>query len=315
MDKAALAVSETDNPENEPGSDPRFAECPGLQALISAAGGADAARRLAFWQAATGGASAGDPALELQLARDILAQEGAAPVERLYALRGPMLSSAASTLRAARQSRGNGPEDASGDTLVKADRIDYPFRGFFAVAKAALRHRRFSGGMSAPLVREAFVATDAVTVLPYDARRDRVLLVEQFRMGPFIRGEARPWLIEAIAGRIDAGETPEEAARREAQEEAGLSIGQLLHVGDYYPSPGALTEYIWSLVGLADLPEEGGGLFGLAAEGEDIRTHIIPFDQAMAWMAEGRLANAPLILSLFWLARERPALRAALAKG
>ncbi|WP_283178329.1 NUDIX domain-containing protein [Gemmobacter sp. 24YEA27] len=307
MDQAALAVSAADLP----GGDPRFAKCPGLRDLIAGPGGAAGEARLAFWQAATRGAEAGDPALELRLAQDILAQQGAASAERLYALRGPMLSCAASALRAAGQTRANGPEDAR----VETDSMDHPFRSFFAVARAGLRHRQFAGGMSGGLIREAFVATDAVTVLPYDPLRDHVLLVEQFRMGPWIRGEARPWLIEAVAGRIDAGETPEEAARREAQEEAGLTIGQLLHVSDYYPSPGALTEYIWSLVGLADLPEESGGLFGLATEGEDIRTHVIPFDTAMAWLTEGRLANAPLILSLLWLARQRPALRAAAGAG
>ncbi|WP_112312369.1 NUDIX domain-containing protein [Pseudogemmobacter bohemicus] len=318
MGLAALAVSGVEFPDE----DPRFADCPGLRDLVlgrlipgaldpgpldPGAGAAAAAARLAFWQQATGGEAAGDPALELQLARDILAQRAAATAADLYHLRGPMLSCAASTLRAAGQSRANGPTDAT----VRAESLDHPFRGFFAVAQARLRHRQFAGGMSGPLLREAFVATDAVTLLPYDPRRDHVLLVEQFRMGPWIRGEARPWLIEAVAGRIDAGETPEEAARREAQEEAGISVGALFHVADYYPSPGAHTEYIWSLVGLSDLPEDSSGLFGLAAEGEDIRTHVISFDAAMAWMGEGRLANAPLILSLLWLARERPALRRA----
>ena len=88
-------------------------------------------------------------------------------------------------------------------------------RSWALAAEPALRAPLFGGGQSAPLLREVFVATDAALVLPYDPLRDRVLLVEQFRMGPYGRGDPRPFLLEPVAGRIDAGETPEEAARRE----------------------------------------------------------------------------------------------------
>ncbi len=303
---AALAVSGAEQKRDE-----RFATCPGLEELILGPGGAEGTERLAFWRRATGGVATGDPALELRLARDILAQRGAADAVQLRALRGPMLSSAAAALRAGAQARPNGPEDA----LVETDSLTWPFRGFFALGQTSLRHRLFNGGMSGTLQREVFLATDAVTVLPYDPRLDLVLMVEQFRTGPWLRGEARPWLIEAVAGRIDAGETPEEAARREAREEAGIELGTLFSVADYYPSPGANTEYIWSLVALADLSAERGGLHGLEAEGEDIRSHVVPFDEAMQWLAAGRLANAPLILSLIWLKGERERLREAAAGG
>ena len=141
-----------------------------------------------------------------------------------------------------------------------------------------------------------------------------MLLIEQIRSGPLARGEARPWLIEAIAGRIDPGETPEQAARREAVEEAGLHLTTLLPVAEYYPSPGIMSEYLWSYLALSDLSGQQGGTFGLEAEGEDIRSHIVSFDQAMAWQREGRLANAPLILTLFWLQAERARLRADFAQ-
>ncbi|MDT8327225.1 MAG: tellurium resistance protein, partial [Roseovarius sp.] len=63
--------------------------------------------------------------------------------------------------------------------------------GFFLSRDYTLSHPRFDGTMSAPLRREVFVATDAALVLPYDPASDRVLLVEQFRMGPYGRGDAR----------------------------------------------------------------------------------------------------------------------------
>jgi ADP-ribose pyrophosphatase len=126
-----------------------------------------------------------------------------------------------------------------------------------------LSHRRFDGGMSPLITREIFISGDAVTVLPYDPVRDRVLLIEQFRTGALGRGDPLPWQLEAIAGRIDPGEAPEDAARREAVEEAGLMLGRLEPVAEYYPSPGAMTEYIYSYVALCDLPD---GVAGVEAD-------------------------------------------------
>jgi nudix-type nucleoside diphosphatase (YffH/AdpP family) len=163
--------------------------------------------------------------------------------------------------------------------------------------------------MSDLLTREVLVMGDAVTVLPYDPVRDRVLLIEQFRMGPFGRGDPLPWQLEAIAGRIDPGETPEDAARREAVEEAGLALGRLEKVAEYYPTPGAVTEYLYSYVALCDLPDGVAGIYGAADEGEDIRGHLLSFDRLVEVMAAGEIGNAPLLLTVLWLQRERARLR------
>lgn len=192
---------------------------------------------------------------------------------------------------------------------VEAGAPEPAHAGFFAVNVHRLRHRRFDGGMSDPLTREVFVVGDAVTVLPYDPVRDRVLLIEQFRMGPFGRGDPLPWQLEAIAGRIDPGETPEDAARREAVEEAGLVLGALEKVAEYYPTPGAVAEYLYSYVALCDLPDGVAGVFGAEGEGEDIKGHLLSFDRLVEVMAAGEIGNAPLLLTLLWLQRERARLR------
>jgi nudix-type nucleoside diphosphatase (YffH/AdpP family) len=164
--------------------------------------------------------------------------------------------------------------------------------------------------MSAQMRREVFVATDAALVLPYDPVTDRVLLVEQFRMGPYGRGDTRPWMLEPVAGRMDAGETPEQTARRECLEEAGLELRALEMISSHYCTPGYSTEYFHLFLGLCDLPAETVGQGGLASEQEDIRTHIIGYDRAMALVASGEANNGPLILGLLWLERERARLRA-----
>lgn len=195
-----------------------------------------------------------------------------------------------------------------GDVVLHAQR--QPYAGFFAVEEYDLSYRRFDGTMSETIVRAAFISGDAVTVLPYDPVRDCVLLIEQFRAGPYARGDDQPWQLEAIAGRIDPGEGPEEAARREAQEEAGLVIGRMFKVAEYYPTPGAKSEYIYSYIALADLPGGTAGVFGMAEEAEDIRGHVISFDALMHLVETGEISNAPIILTALWLARERPRLRA-----
>ncbi|RVV98658.1 NUDIX domain-containing protein [Mesobaculum littorinae] len=186
-----------------------------------------------------------------------------------------------------------------------------PYAHYFAVEEADLQHPKFNGGASDTLTRAAFVLGDAVTVLPYDPARDRVLLVEQFRYGPHVRGDVLPWSLEPVAGRIDPGEMPQEAIRRECDEEAGLTLGHLEPVASYYPSPGAVTEYLYSYVGLCDLPDEAGSdAGGKDDEGEDILSHVIGFDRLMELIALGEIDNAPLLLTAFWLAPRRRELAA-----
>ena len=202
------------------------------------------------------------------------------------------------------QLRRNGSAD---DVLIEARA--HPYSRFFGVEEAQLRFRRFDGSFGPSVRRAGFVMADAVTVLPYDPKRDRVMVVEQFRFGPMLRGEANPWSLEPIAGRIDPGESPEEAARREAAEEAALRLGALEEVGRYYPSPGAVSEFLVSYLGLADLPDSAEGVNGLESEAENIRAHVIGFERLMALVESGEVANGPLLLSAHWLARHRERLR------
>jgi 8-oxo-dGTP pyrophosphatase MutT (NUDIX family) len=116
-------------------------------------------------------------------------------------------------------------------------------------------------------------------------------------------------MLEPIAGRIDPGETPEQAARREAVEEAGLTLGDLIEVARYYPTPAAKTEFLYSYVALCDLPDGVAGVFGVEDETEDIRGHLIGFDIFMDLLASGEVAVGPLVITALWLQRERAALR------
>ncbi|MGJ8583440.1 MAG: NUDIX domain-containing protein [Marinosulfonomonas sp.] len=192
---------------------------------------------------------------------------------------------------------------------VKVVATQRPYTNFFSVVENDLQFRRFDGKISNVINRGALVGADAVTVLPYDPVRDVILLIEQFRYGPFLRGDPLPWKLEPVAGRIDPGEMPQEAVHRELREEAALTVKSLLHVCNCYPSPGMLTEYLYNYVAIADLPESRAGVAGLASEDEDIKSHILPFDRAMELISTGEIETGPLILSLLWLQGQRDVIR------
>lgn len=184
---------------------------------------------------------------------------------------------------------------------------------FFAMDELTLKHKTFDGGTTDGFNREVLVTVDAVMVLPYDPVRDRVLLVEQFRSGAFLRGDMNPWMLEPIAGRIDLGETAQDAAKREAKEEAGLTLNELLPISGHYPTPGITTEYYHCFLALCDLPDGTDGIGGLASENEDIRSQMCSFDALMELLDTGEAQVGPLVVSALWLARHRDRLRAQVA--
>ena len=248
-------------------------------------------------------------ALNVRAAAEVMGLYGtrsAAEVARMY----PMIEMRAQSWVMGRTEQV--PDAPGGMTRADVDLIDSqtPYIDYFAVETQRLRFRKFSGDMGPEVHYGSFVATDAALVLPYDPVRDRVMLVEQFRMGPQVRGDRVPWQLEPIAGRIDADETPEQTARREALEEAGLELRGLELISRAYPSPGCSNEYFHTYLGLADLPEDAAGVGGLLAESEDIRSHILSFDAAMDMADRGEIRVVPLLMALYWLARHRDRLRA-----
>jgi ADP-ribose pyrophosphatase len=181
------------------------------------------------------------------------------------------------------------------------------FKGFYRLDKLHLRHELFAGGMGPEISRELFVRHDAVCVLPYDAKRDEVVLIEQFRVGA-VGKTANPWLIEMVAGLIDKEEEPEEVAHREGQEEAGLDFQALWPINQYFPSPGGSNEFVHLFLGKCE-SEGAGGLHGLVEEAEDIRVSVWSFDDAFQAVKDGRIVNAATIIAIQWLALNRTEIR------
>jgi ADP-ribose pyrophosphatase len=105
------------------------------------------------------------------------------------------------------------------------------FQGYFRVDEYTLRHKRFEGGMTDIVTREIFERGHSCVVLLYDPDLDQVVLVEQFRPGvlaatasPWFPDDYAPWLIEAVAGITDEGESPDDVVRREVRKKPAASF-------------------------------------------------------------------------------------------
>ena len=177
------------------------------------------------------------------------------------------------------------------------------YEGFFRLERLRLRHSLNHGGMSATLTREIVERADVAAVLLYDARLDRVVLIEQFRVGAIADGSGA-WLLEIVAGLIEPGETPQDVARREALEEAGCTILALEPIATFYATPAKSSERSYLYCGRVDA-SNAGGIHGLAHEGEDIR--VVPLSSAAALdlLDAGVIKSAWPMIALHWLARNR----------
>ena len=173
------------------------------------------------------------------------------------------------------------------------------YNGFFSLDLYRFRHRLFNGEMSGEVRREIFERGHAAVLLPFDPVRDEVVLVEQIRIAAYDTSDT-PWLLEMVAGMIEEGESPEDVARREAVEEAGLDVGRVKKVLSYLASPGGTSERLTVLVGEVDATT-AKGIHGLADENEDIRVHVVSREQAYQWVEEGKIDNAASIIALQWL--------------
>jgi ADP-ribose pyrophosphatase len=190
---------------------------------------------------------------------------------------------------------------------VEIFNVETAYDGFFKLDIYDFRYRRFDGAWSRRLQREVFQRGPTAAILLYDPVRDAVILVEQMRT-PAINDPSGPWLLEAVAGIIDPGETAESVVRREAEEEAGVTVRDVVPLFDSLLSPGGCTERISMFVGLVD-SKGVGGVHGLDHEDEDIRVVVWPFDQAFAEIG-GKIVTAPAMICLQWLAMNRDRLRA-----
>lgn len=174
----------------------------------------------------------------------------------------------------------------------------YLYQGFLSVKGYQLQHKLFAGGWSSTITRELLVRPNAAALLPYDPILDTIVMIEQFRVGA-LAGQS-PWLVEIVAGLMAENETAEELVHREAKEEAGLEILELIPIFEYWASPGFTNESVSLFCGKVDA-RHAGGIHGLAEEHEDIRVNCVKASDAFAMVHQGKINNAICLIALMWL--------------
>lgn len=184
---------------------------------------------------------------------------------------------------------------------------DEAYRGFLKINRYRLRHELFLGGESETLVRERLEGLRAASVLLYDPKLDRVVLVEQFRIGAVGR-EHRPWVLETVGGFVPADESDEAVARRESLEEANCEVGRLEPICEFMVSPGISVDRIALFCGEVDA-SRAAGVHGLDHEGEDIRVVVMDAQAAIGELYDGRANSTSIVIALQWLAMNRAGLR------
>jgi ADP-ribose pyrophosphatase len=136
--------------------------------------------------------------------------------------------------------------------------------------------------------REVITHPGSVVVLPV-LPDGRILLIQQYRHA------TRQYLWELVAGRMDAGETPKEAAARELIEETGYRAKRLRVFLDVFPTPGFLEERMFIL--LAD------GLTAGEAEPEEdekITSRAYSRQQLERMIRGGKLRDAKSIAGILY---------------
>jgi ADP-ribose pyrophosphatase len=192
--------------------------------------------------------------------------------------------------------------------------IDTVWSGRFPLQVVKFHNTRFDGARSGLRTWEMWRRGRAAAVLPYDPVTDQVVMIEQFRL-PALAAGLNPLMMELAAGLADGAdsETLEAVAIREAREEMGLDVSQLVRIGSFLLTPGGCDEdctLFAARVRLGALPADGLiGHGGLASENEDIRVRALPAQQAIDAAIAGDYPNSVATIGLLWLAARRDWLR------
>jgi ADP-ribose pyrophosphatase len=190
--------------------------------------------------------------------------------------------------------------DKSNHNKVKILKKESLYSGYAKLERYTLQTELFSGSLSPTYTRELFQRKPAVAVLPYDPVLDKVVLIEQFRVGAL--SEKNPWLLEIVAGvkDDDQDESLESLLKRELAEEAGLEALAITPICNYFSSPGAYSEKVFLYCAKVDA-SKAPKFAGLKKENEDIKIHVIKTSSALTLLHENNINNAATIIALQWL--------------
>jgi ADP-ribose pyrophosphatase len=149
-----------------------------------------------------------------------------------------------------------------------------------------------------------------ICVLPIDVTRQEIVLIRQFRLAAHL-ANGKGELVEIVAGRVEDGETLEQAARRECGEEIGVTPERVIPIVTYLTTPGLTEEEVTIYVAAIDAAQVSDGA-RICVDGERLDVFRVPIDAALAAVDKGRMHGSPVIIAFQWLALNRARLGALL---
>jgi nudix-type nucleoside diphosphatase (YffH/AdpP family) len=166
---------------------------------------------------------------------------------------------------------------------------------WYILKKTTFEYQRKDGTWSTQ-TRETYDRGNGVAILLYNRERRTVVLTRQFRYPAYVN-DHDGMLIEACAGLLDE-DNPEEAIKRETEEETGFRVHHVTKVFDAFMSPGSVTERLYFFVAEYSPDSKVADSGGLEAEGEDIEVLELDFDDAMRMIETGEIMDGKTIMLL-----------------
>ncbi|PRY34132.1 nudix-type nucleoside diphosphatase (YffH/AdpP family) [Spirosoma oryzae] len=146
--------------------------------------------------------------------------------------------------------------------------------------------------------REAYDRGNGATILLHNPQTGTVILTRQFRLPTYVNGNPSGMLIEACAGLLD-DDHPDDAIRRETEEETGFRIRSVEKIMEAYMSPGSVTEKLFFY--LAEYSADTERLLGGGVDDEEIDILEMPLTQAMTLVRTGEIMDGKTIMLLQYL--------------
>jgi len=151
--------------------------------------------------------------------------------------------------------------------------------------------------------RDVMIAGKVIVVIPIDVARQEIVLIRQFRV-PAHLANGRGDLVEFVAGRVEAGESLIEAARRECKEEIGIEPGKAVELLTFLSTPGVTDEEVTIFLAAVDATKVHEGPL-ITPDGEQLYVHRVSIDAAISALDRHTMRGSPMIIGLQWLALNR----------
>jgi ADP-ribose pyrophosphatase len=151
--------------------------------------------------------------------------------------------------------------------------------------------------------RDVLIGGKVVVVIPVDVVRQELVLIRQFRL-PAHLANGRGYLVEFVAGRVEADETLVEAAARECEEEIGVAPAKLVELFSFLSTPGLTDEEITIFLAAVDAGQVSEGPL-TSPDGEQLYVQRVAIDAAIAGLERHAMRGSPVIIGLQWLALNR----------